>query len=361
MANAALRQNLDAGLSQDGLAYLEAGVTDIQEAHDGRWTRVARLLCAGALVLLPLAGCLSRPKEPLRIGMNVWPPYELLYLAEAKGFFRDEGVGVELVDFSSFTGVLRTYHLEQIDGFLSTLGEVQIRENFQDPPAVVLVADYSYGADALVARAGISGIKDLRGKRIAYEESALGSYFLSRILEIGGLKLEDVKLRNRLAGEGEEDFRRGAVDAVISYEPDVAKLVRNDGGKVIFTSRDLPGEIVDVLALRRSVLKERGDDVRGLIRAWFRALEEFKAHPVDACAVMAQREHTTPELLRQGLRGTRIPDLKENMTLLGSSEAPGSLHKTTSRLAEFMKRQGLSRDPSSGDDLLNPDLIGSMK
>jgi NitT/TauT family transport system substrate-binding protein len=361
MANAASRQNLDPGVGQVGQAKLEARVTGMQVGHHGRWSWIAGILCVGGLVALPQTGCLSRPKEPLRIGMNVWPPYELLFLAEEKGFFRDEGVEVELVDFSSFTGVLRTYHLENIDGFLSTLGEVQIRENFQDLPAVVLVADYSYGADALVARKGIAGIKDLRGKRIAYEESALGSYFLGRILEIGGLAARDVKAYNRLAEEGEQDFRRGAVDAVISYEPEVANLVRNAGGRAIFTSRDLPGEIVDVLALRRTVLKDRGDDARALVRAWFRALDYLETHPEDACAVMALREQTTPELFRLGLQGTRIPDVKENLALLGTSDAPGTLHKTTARLAKFLKRQGLTRNPASGEDLLDPDLIGSMK
>ena len=70
-----------------------------------RWNRVGARASGGALLLgallLALAACGSEPKEPLRIGVNVWPPFELLYLARARGYFDAEKVDVDLVDFSS--------------------------------------------------------------------------------------------------------------------------------------------------------------------------------------------------------------------------------------------------------------------
>ena len=133
-----------------------------------REAKAALLLAVSvALLLPPVAGCLSRPKEPLRIGVNAWPPFELLYLARSRGYFDAEKVDVDLVDFSSYTSILRSYHQGNIDGFLATLNEVQIADNFQDVPAVILVVDYSFGGDALVVRDGITDLKGLRGKRIA--------------------------------------------------------------------------------------------------------------------------------------------------------------------------------------------------
>src|SRR5437867_1873977 len=214
-----------------------------------------------AFLALPLPGCLSRPKEPLRIGVNAWPPFELLYLARSRGYFEAEHVEVDLVDFSTYTGILTSYHRGNIDGFLATLNEVQIADNFQDPPAVVLVVDYSFGGDALVARDGIADLKGLRGKRIAYEESALGSYELERILEIGGLAPGEITAVNRLPEEAEEDFHKGAVQGVITYEPSLGRLLRRKGARVLFSSREIPGEIVDVMAMRRSVLDERAGEM----------------------------------------------------------------------------------------------------
>ena len=288
-----------------------------------RERRTALLLAASALFLLvPLAGCLSRPREPLRIGVNTWPPFELFYLARSRGYFEAEKVDVDLVDFSSYTGILRAYHQGNIDGFLATLNEVQIADNFQDLPAVILVVDDSYGGDGLVVRDGIADLNGLRGKRIAFEESALGSYELERILEIGGLKADDIIAVSRLPEEAEQDFDNGRVEGVITYEPGLGRLLHHGGARVLFSSRDIPGEIVDVMAMRRLVLDRRGDEVRRAVRAWFRAVEDMKERPQEAAAEMAVRQHATVEEFLQGLKGARIPDLTENRALLGRTGSP---------------------------------------
>ena len=313
-----------------------------------------------AVLLALQAGCLSRPKEPLRIGVNAWPPFELLYLAREKGFFDAEKVDVDLVDFSSYTGILRSYHQGNVDGFLATLNEVQIADNFQDLPAVILVVDYSFGGDALVVRDGIDTLKALRGKRIAFEESALGSYELERVLEIGGLAQDDIVAVSRLPEEAEQDFHRGTVDGVITYEPGLGRLLRDQGARVLFSSRDIPGEILDVMAMRRSVLDARSDEVRRVLRAWFRAVAYMNKRPQEAAAEMARRQHVTVEEFLQGLQGARIPGLEENRELLGSSRTRGRVHDTAARLAEFLVRRGLTKKAASGAELIRPGLMDSL-
>ena len=319
---------------------------------------LAILLCGAAAAAIP--GCAGTPPEPIRIGVNAWPPFELLYLAREKGFFRDERVAVDLIDFSSYNGILRSYHQGNLDAFLATLNEALIVENFQDLPAIVLVADYSYGADGLVARNGVTGPAGLRGRRIAFEESALGSYMLERALLAGGLTAADVVAINRLPEEGEQDFAKGAVDAVVTYEPALGRMLRLPGAKTVFSSRDIPGEIVDVLVLRRSVLDERPDEARRILRAWFRAVDHFHAHPQESAALMAKRIHVGVDELLAGIRGARIPDLEENRRLLGSQGAPGSLHEVADRLGEFLRRHGLAKRTASGSELLHPELIDSL-
>jgi NitT/TauT family transport system substrate-binding protein len=322
--------------------------------------RGAAAAAAALFSLLATGACFAPPREPIRIGLNVWPPYELLYLAREKNLLAAEKVEIGLVDFSSYTGILRSYHQGNIDGFFATLNELLVAENFQDPPAMVLVVDYSSGADALVARDGVADLRGLRGKRIAYEESALGSYVLERALEMGGLGPDEVVAINRLPEEGEQDFRALKVDAVITYEPGVGKLVRQHGGRVIFSSKAIPGEIVDALVVRRSILESRPDEVRALLRAWFRALDLLKASPGEAATIMARREHVTPEEFLEGLRGIHLLDLEENLALMGTTQAPGPLHLTAARLGEFLVRHGMAKKTASAADLLHPEILGSL-
>jgi NitT/TauT family transport system substrate-binding protein len=315
-----------------------------------------------ALIVLPaiLGGCLEPARERLRVGVNAWPPFELLYLAQEKGFLHDAGVEVDLLDFSSYTGILRAYHQGHIDAFFATLNEALILDNFQDPPAVVLVADYSYGGDALVVGDGIAKLGDLRGRKIAFEESALGSYVLERALSIGGIEEKDVLAINRLPEEGEADFREGRVDAVITYQPALGRLLREPGARVLFSSRDLPGEIVDVLVVRRTLLSDRSDEVRRLLQGWFRAADLLRQSPGEAAPTMAARERTSVEDFLASLEGAHIPDLEENRRLLGSPDAPGTLHATAERIGEFLVRRGLARRIAAPAEVFQPGPIGSL-
>ncbi|MFN8644057.1 MAG: hypothetical protein U0802_21280, partial [Candidatus Binatia bacterium] len=61
-------------------------------------------IAAGALATaLIAAGCVGDPPEPLRVGINAWPGYEYLYLADVQGFYAREGVEVQLLEFGSLS------------------------------------------------------------------------------------------------------------------------------------------------------------------------------------------------------------------------------------------------------------------
>jgi NitT/TauT family transport system substrate-binding protein len=183
---------------------------------------------------------------------------------------------------------------------------------------------------------------------------------LERALEAGGLSLKDVTVVNRLPEEGERDFVRGAVDAVVTYEPALGRILRTPGANLIFSSRDIPGEIVDVLVMRHAVLNRRGDEARRILQAWFRAVAHFHAHPDESAALMAKRIHVGPEDLLAGFRGVHIPDLEENRRLLGSPGTPGSLHEVAARLGAFLRDHGLAKRTATGADLFHPEPLDSL-
>ena len=54
-----------------------------------------------SLGIAAVTGCSPEPKAELRVGINAWPGYEFLYLAQEKGFYRDEGVAVRIIEFNS--------------------------------------------------------------------------------------------------------------------------------------------------------------------------------------------------------------------------------------------------------------------
>lgn len=255
------------------------------------------LLLLALLAVLP--GCPQQDDEPLRIGINAWPGYELLYLAQEKGFYRDEGLEVKLIEFGALSDARLAMERGQIDGAGTTLVEVLVvREHSQYSPQVVQVIDASAGADVILASPAIKDAAALRGANIGMELGSLGVYLLARGLEQHGLKLADVKLVDMDQASMREAMTKGRLAAAVSYPPMSLNIMRDGTAKVIFSSAQIPGEIIDVIAVEAQVIQRRPADVAKLIRAYHQALRYTQQNPAEAYRIMAAREGITPEEFR---------------------------------------------------------------
>jgi len=146
---------------------------------------------------------------------------------------------------------------------------------------------------------------------------------------------------------------------VVTYEPFLGRLVAG-GGRVLFSSRQIPGEIVDVLAARPEVLRDRREDLRRLARAWFRALADYQADPAGAAAIMAAHENAGADEFLHALEGSHVPDRRENLRLLGTSMKSGGLAGIADRLGAFLVRRGLARHAARGDQVLSPAVVEAL-
>ncbi|MFN7136889.1 MAG: hypothetical protein ACK4MU_05150, partial [Thermomonas sp.] len=107
----------------------------------------------------------------------------------------------------------------------------------------------------------------------------------------------------------------------------------------LFDSRQLPGEIVDVLVVRDAALECCAEDIRRLIAGQQRALAYLARHRKDALARMAPRLGLPPADVAQSLAGLVLPDTPYNRTLLGGR--PPALQASAQRQAALMQRHGL--------------------
>lgn len=247
-------------------------------------------------------GCFPEKPASFRLGINPWPGYEFLYLAQERGFYRDEGLEVRIVEFNSLSDARRAYERGQIDALGATVIEVlQARDNSWRSPQIVQVVDYSNGADVILAHPGITNSASLRGARIGVEPASLGIYILARGLDKSGLSLGDVKMvyMDQLAME--DAFRKGDLDAIVTYPPISITLLRDSKANAVFSSAEIPGEVIDVIAVEAEVNHKRPGDVAKLLRAYHRAVAYTRQNPADAYPIMAAREGLTPEEFRQAL------------------------------------------------------------
>ena len=321
-----------------------------------RQTRTHLCILACAALLLALSGCMREPQTALRIGTNVWIGSEPLYLARELG--RLDPAVVQLVEYPSASEVLRAYRNQAIDGMVISLDELFGLAADGLQPRIILVVDVSHGADVVVGRGGMKTMRDLKGKSVAVESSALGAFVLSRALALSGMQASDVNVVHLESNEQPTAFEKGQVDAAVTFDPYRAQFLRA-GAATLFDSTQIPGEIVDLLAVRSSVIEKRPDAVRALLAGWFDAIDYMKRDPKDAARRMGIRQQTSGEQFQQALQGLRIPSRDENLKMLGG--ATPELTVTGRRLMTLMVEAKLLRSELDLEGLLAPQPLTDLQ
>ena len=310
------------------------------------WLR--SLLCL-LLSLAALTGCAKQPANPLHVATNTWVGYEPLYLARSLQYL-PESTAV-LHEMPNSSDVIKAFRNNAVDVAALTLDEALLLIQDGIDAKILLVMDISNGADALLVHAGTDKIRRLKGSRIGAESLALGAYMLSRALERGGLRPEEITLVPTTIDAHEEAFLTGKVDAVVTFEPVKSKLL-SKGARVLFDSSMIPNEIIDVLVVRASAYRTHRAELRELEAEWYRALHYLRTHRADACRLMAKREGISPGQFQAALQGIVVPDRKESRRLL-ADDLPASAR----RLVRVMVREKLlknSIDPARLLDQSSP-------
>lgn len=283
------------------------------------------------MVIFTVAGCSDRSSYELRVATNVWPGYEPLYLAKELGAYGDETV--DLVEMPNATEVIRSYRNGIVDAAAVTLDEALLLAQYHNDFSIILIMDFSHGGDVIMARSPIDSLEKLKGKKVGLENTALGSYVLSRALEIASIDPKELTAVPVTVDEQEEFYKRGRVDAVVTFEPVRSKLL-NAGAKQVFDSSLIPGEIVDVLIVRNKVLNKHPKAVKGLLKGWFTALSKLNNEPEQSSRIISSRLGITPKEVLESYNGLLLPDIKKNKEMLFGEEP--QLLKSLSTLQRVM-------------------------
>jgi NitT/TauT family transport system substrate-binding protein len=299
-----------------------------------------------AAVLLLLSACTPEPPAPLRIGTCIRVGCEQLYLARDLGYYGD--APVRIVEYSSATEVLRAFRSGALDAVAVSLDEaMQLAQH--SPLRVVLVMNFSNGAAVVLGQPGLKAFADIKGSRVGVENTALGAYVLARALQINGLQPGDIRVVHLPIDVQKRAFEEKRVDAVVTFEP-VHSEREAAGAHHLFDSKQLPGEMVNVVAVRKEYLDRNPRVVEALLRGWFKALDHYKAKPNESTQRMATDRALPPQQFHASLDGFRFPGLGENLRLF--TDRP-PLKGRVEMLSSFMLQHGLLDVAVVGHDIMD--------
>jgi NitT/TauT family transport system substrate-binding protein len=301
-------------------------------------------------------GCAQVPTNPLRVGANVWPGFEPLFLAKNLGYY--QGHPIELQHYPSSTEVSQIFRNGDLEVAALTMDETLLLAQTNPDIRVILITNFSNGADVLMSKPEIKTLQNLKGRKIGVESNAVGGYILSRVLDKAGLLLKDIQLISLGVSEHEQAYKQNLIDAVVTFEPVRSKLLEA-GAQILFDSSQIPQEIIDVLVVRKQILIQRQADLKVLLEGWFRALNYNQQNPLDAAQQMAIRQQINPEQFIESLKLLTIPDRQTNLKLLSKTDR--SLLENTQRLLTVMLDKKLLERSIPLEPLLNEQIIQTIK
>ena len=160
------------------------------------------------------------------------------------------------------------------------------------------------------------------------------------------MSVNDVKIVNLSAGDAAAAFVAGRVDAAVVWNPWVNKIQSSGKGHALFTSRDMPGLVPDLLVAHGKALRDKTkrQDLVGMIQAWFDTQAFIHDHPDEAVQIMSKIVGIKPAEYKVFLPGTRFFDRADNQAALDASK-PQSLVAAGPVIHQFLSTNKLITGP----------------
>jgi NitT/TauT family transport system substrate-binding protein len=302
------------------------------------------LLSAIALFLLGACDSAKSKAQPIRLGLSDWPGHAPFYAAGKLGLFSP--AQVQIKDFSSNFDRNRAFSQGRLDVLATPLFDALRMVDDGVPLKIILFFDYSSGGDGIVARKEIARVADLKGKRVSVELGAITHFVLLAALTQAGVAEGDVTIVNLSVPEAADAFAKGKLDAATLWDPHLSKQASDPGAHKLFTSKEIPGLVTDVLVAQKSVVDERPEDVAGIVKGWERALRALRERPQEIEAVMAKEMNRPPDALREDLTGLSLLDLAKNRELYDPKTQGPTVFTSYDTTVAFMKQHNLLKRPA---------------
>jgi len=291
------------------------------------------------LLTILLSGCnpFAEPEPVIRIGTNVWPGYESLYLARDLGYYQESPI--RLVELNSASDVIHAIRNGTLDAAALTLDEALSLLQDGIRLKLILVMDFSDGGDVLLAKPYVKSLQDLHGRRIVVENSAVGAVLLDGALQAANLSPSDIFITSCTVDEQARCYQQA--DAVVTFDPVKSQLLKL-GAKPLFDSSQIPDRIVDVLVVLEETAQSNPESLKQLLNGYFKAQHYLTTNPDDAAKRMAPRMGIQANEVLATFDGFSIPTLQQNRKLLESNHA--GIENIADDLAQLMRRKKLLRE-----------------
>jgi NitT/TauT family transport system substrate-binding protein len=258
--------------------------------------------------------------EPLRVSVNSWVGFGPLYLAAKRHLFEQHGLQVEIVRLESGPDRRSALISRRVDLLGASLDDFAVTVDEGVDAVAISCADFSNGADGIIAGKGIDSLADLAKSQVAVQPGLPNHFFLLYVLDQAGISTKGLKLLPMQPDDAGAAFIAGHINAAVTWEPHLSRALR---------SSKYPEAILDLFIARKDWTE-----------AHQQTLAKFRSSWDEAVSFVAQNATQSDELLAGdlGLKPDEVGAALAGVSLLSNTSCRALLEPKIQKLGATVER-----------------------
>lgn len=297
----------------------------------------------GLAVALAAASAFAAGPASMKIGTVVWIGYGPFYVAEALDFYKKYNLKVSLQVFNDPALIPSAMASGALDGGMLTYDQVVGQVAGGKAQKVVMPIDYSNGGDAIVAESSITKVTDFKGKKVGFNPLSPSDFLLSYALKTNGMTDKDIMAVNMTPEAVPAAMASGQMPIGVTYEPSLSQILGQGGGKkfkVVFSSRNAPGLIADVLVFDDKAIKAKPVEIAGIMKAYLDGLAYMKAKPDESAKIIGKFMGVSAKEVKEQLPGVYNIPLAEMPKAFVKAKETTSYYASGEIIGQLLKAKG---------------------
>ncbi|OQX02246.1 MAG: hypothetical protein BWK80_58305 [Desulfobacteraceae bacterium IS3] len=316
-----------------------------------------RLFFIGVIMLAAAIFADAAHSKTYKLAMCTgWMGYSPANIAEAKGFWKEQGIDVQVSVLPELVDTQKLLKNRLVDIDLDIVGSA-VEMYMQGIPVVVIAEiDWSYSGDQLILKKD-ADIRNLRGSSIGvYTTQVSLTYFLNLYFSKNSMKLSDFQLLEMELEPMADKFIAGILQGAVLYGPEVMRAVKEGNGKIVATTADFEGCLIDGMVMLKDTFNATPkDDLVRIFKGWIKAVKwikdekNFKEY-VDIVnkTIFKGEKPYAEDAIKEMLQIVRIHDAK---TMSEINKDGGGLHAHLNDVNAFLKANNLLKKDFKPEDL----------
>lgn len=255
-----------------------------------------RLLKYPLIILTLFMACCTtmanaQAAEKVKLSLFSWPGYGFWFIAKEKNLA--EGLDLEITIIEDPYQSFGLMTAGELDATSSTAEYGPIAADSDLGIKLVTYTNPSYGTDKIILAPGYKTAEDLKGQTVAVLEGGLTQIFMAEWLQDNGVSISDVTFTNLIMDDAMAAMVGGTAAAGEFWEPYGSNVleampeavVAADSTEQKYIETALLG---DAMYMSTAFIEKRPEAAAKLTRAYFNAVDYWKANPTEANKIIAK-------------------------------------------------------------------------